>query len=120
MTMIEVDLAVPVADRVNVKLLRKTLEWAHDQWHRWQRNEISEWEQGDWMVSTAQRYWDMSEEDFQALIDEGSICGTSCCVAGKVAYDLGYESPSAFITMFKKAFGKPPATYINDRLMAGG
>lgn len=38
----------------------------------------------------------------------------------QVAYDLGYESPSAFITMFKKTFGKPPATYINDRLMAGG
>ncbi|QNK69267.1 AraC family transcriptional regulator [Variovorax sp. PAMC26660] len=34
----------------------------------------------------------------------------------QVAYDLGYESPSAFITMFKKAFGKPPATYISDRL----
>jgi len=34
----------------------------------------------------------------------------------QVAYDLGYESPSAFNTMFKKAFGKPPATYINDRL----
>ncbi len=33
----------------------------------------------------------------------------------QVAYDLGYESPPAFITMFKKAFGKPPATYITDR-----
>jgi len=38
----------------------------------------------------------------------------------QVAYDLGYEAPSAFITMFKKAFGKPPATYINDRLGAVG
>ena len=38
----------------------------------------------------------------------------------QVAYDLGYESPSAFITMFKKAFGKPPATYINDRLLTAG
>lgn len=37
----------------------------------------------------------------------------------QVAYSLGYESPSAFITMFKKAFGKPPVTYINDRLQAG-
>jgi AraC-like DNA-binding protein len=34
----------------------------------------------------------------------------------QVAYELGYESPSAFITMFKKAFGKPPATYVSDRL----
>lgn len=37
----------------------------------------------------------------------------------QVAYDLGYESPPAFITMFKKAFGKPPATYMNDRLRVG-
>lgn len=37
----------------------------------------------------------------------------------QVAYDLGYESPSAFITMFKKAFGKPPATYINERFRTG-
>jgi AraC-like DNA-binding protein len=29
-----------------------------------------------------------------------------------VAYDLGYESASAFITMFKAALGKPPAKYI--------
>jgi AraC-like DNA-binding protein len=33
----------------------------------------------------------------------------------QVAYALGYESPPAFITMFKKAFGKPPAAYIAER-----
>jgi AraC-like DNA-binding protein len=33
-----------------------------------------------------------------------------------VAYDLGYESPSAFITAFKKSFGKPPATYMSERM----
>jgi AraC-like DNA-binding protein/quercetin dioxygenase-like cupin family protein len=38
----------------------------------------------------------------------------------QVAYDLGYESPSAFNTMFKKALGKPPATYINDRFRVNG
>jgi AraC-like DNA-binding protein len=37
----------------------------------------------------------------------------------QVSYGLGYESPSAFITMFKKAFGKPPATYVSDRWRAG-
>ena len=37
----------------------------------------------------------------------------------QVAYGLGYESPSAFITMFKKAFGKPPATYIAERFKVG-
>jgi AraC-like DNA-binding protein len=32
-----------------------------------------------------------------------------------VSEDLGYESVSAFITMFKKALGKPPARYFADR-----
>ena len=32
-----------------------------------------------------------------------------------VAYDLGYESASAFITMFKKALGQPPARYLAAR-----
>lgn len=32
-----------------------------------------------------------------------------------VSLDLGYESPSAFITMFKKALGKSPGQYLADR-----
>ena len=32
-----------------------------------------------------------------------------------VSDDLGYESVSAFITMFKNALGKPPARYIADK-----
>lgn len=32
-----------------------------------------------------------------------------------VALDLGYESASAFITMFKKALGQPPARYLASR-----
>lgn len=32
-----------------------------------------------------------------------------------VAFDLGYESASAFITMFKKALGQPPAQYLANR-----
>ncbi len=28
-----------------------------------------------------------------------------------IALDLGYESPSAFISMFKRALGKTPSTY---------
>ena len=31
----------------------------------------------------------------------------------QVSSDLGYESVTAFITMFKKALGKPPAKYLN-------
>ncbi|MEJ2410446.1 MAG: helix-turn-helix transcriptional regulator [Novosphingobium sp.] len=38
-----------------------------------------------------------------------------------VAFDLGYESASAFITMFKKALGQPPGQYLAARrgLVAG-
>lgn len=32
----------------------------------------------------------------------------------QVSADLGYESVTAFITMFKKALGKPPARYLSD------
>lgn len=32
-----------------------------------------------------------------------------------VAFELGYESPSAFITMFRKVVGKPPARYLSER-----
>jgi AraC-like DNA-binding protein len=33
----------------------------------------------------------------------------------RVSEDLGYKSVSAFITMFKKALGKPPARYFTDK-----
>jgi AraC-like DNA-binding protein len=33
----------------------------------------------------------------------------------RVAMDLGYESVSAFITMFRKAMGKPPGRYLAER-----
>lgn len=36
-----------------------------------------------------------------------------------VAFDLGYESASAFVTMFRKALGKPPARYLAERRAAG-
>nr|QIP04412.1 AraC family transcriptional regulator [Bradyrhizobium symbiodeficiens] len=32
-----------------------------------------------------------------------------------VALDLGYERASAFVTMFRKALGKPPARYLAER-----
>ena len=32
-----------------------------------------------------------------------------------VALDLGYESASGFVTMFRKAVGKPPARYLAER-----
>jgi len=30
-----------------------------------------------------------------------------------IAMDLGYDSPSAFISMFKKALGKTPGQYFS-------
>ena len=36
-----------------------------------------------------------------------------------VSQDLGYETPSAFITMFKKALGKSPRRYLADRKLSG-
>lgn len=36
-----------------------------------------------------------------------------------VAFDLGYESASAFITMFKKVMGQPPGQYLAARRSGG-
>ena len=36
-----------------------------------------------------------------------------------VAFDLGYESASAFITMFKGVLGKPPANFLASRRLNG-
>jgi AraC-like DNA-binding protein len=33
----------------------------------------------------------------------------------RVALDLGYESASGFVTMFRKAVGKPPARYLAEK-----
>ncbi|MGH8125974.1 MAG: helix-turn-helix domain-containing protein, partial [Rhodanobacteraceae bacterium] len=30
-----------------------------------------------------------------------------------VAFDVGYESPSAFTAMFRRAFGEPPSIYLS-------
>ena len=35
-----------------------------------------------------------------------------------MAYDLGYEGASAFVTMFRKALGKPPGRYFAERRSA--
>ncbi|QHP95024.1 AraC family transcriptional regulator (plasmid) [Burkholderia glumae] len=34
-----------------------------------------------------------------------------------VALELGYENASGFVTMFRKAVGKPPARYLADRMV---
>jgi AraC-like DNA-binding protein len=35
-----------------------------------------------------------------------------------IALDLGYADASAFVTMFRKALGKPPARYLAERRVA--
>lgn len=37
-----------------------------------------------------------------------------------VALELGYENASGFVTMFRKAVGKPPARYLTERKEAAG
>lgn len=38
----------------------------------------------------------------------------------RIALDLGYESPSAFAAMFKRALGAPPSRYFDRGRTAGG
>lgn len=44
---------------------------------------------------------------------------TSGLSVQSVSDDLGYESVSAFITMFKNALGKPPARYVAEQALMG-
>ena len=37
------------------------------------------------------------------------------CSVQSVAFELGYESTSHFITMFKKSLGRPPGQYLTER-----
>lgn len=37
----------------------------------------------------------------------------------KTAWDLGYESVTAFITMFKKAVGTSPGRYVQEKAGIG-
>ena len=36
-------------------------------------------------------------------------------IVQNVALDLGYESASSFVTMFRKTLGKPPARYLMEQ-----
>jgi AraC-like DNA-binding protein len=46
------------------------------------------------------------------------LAATAMLAAGapitRIALDLGYESPSAFTAMFKRALGAPPSHYFGD------
>lgn len=57
---------------IDVPLLRKALDWAHEQWQRSLRGEPSEWSQGIWIAQAPE-------------------CGTVCCIAGKVSLETGWR-----------------------------
>lgn len=61
----------------NIPLLRKAVEWVEGQEAL---NEGREWHQADWVV-------------FPSLssIQRGGWCETAFCVAGKIAFDLGWN-----------------------------
>ncbi|WP_404482607.1 AraC family transcriptional regulator [Novosphingobium sp. BL-52-GroH] len=52
-------------------------------------------------------------QQFQILVALERLAAGDAVQA--VAFDLGYESASSFITMFKKALGQPPGRYIASR-----
>lgn len=59
---------------VNVPLLRKTLDWAYGQYQLAERGLPSEWTQGDWILRSS-----------------ATECGTTCCIAGKIALEAGWK-----------------------------
>lgn len=60
------DYEPPIVPELNIPLLRKQLEWADSENAKAKRGEQSEWDQTAW-------------------------CGTSCCIAGHTALDLGWQ-----------------------------
>lgn len=60
---------------VNVPLLRKTLDWAYEQYQLLLRGLPSEWDQSSWIRHSS-----------------AVSCGTVCCVAGKIALEAGWVS----------------------------
>jgi hypothetical protein len=90
---------------VNVPLLRKTLDWAYGEWQKAQRGEISEWFQNHWMIDTL----DIAPRDINvsAAVRSGAACGTSCCIAGKVAYDAGWRPAYSYGSSYAAHPDKP-------------
>jgi len=62
----------------NIPLLRKTLEWAEEQWEVKKRGHASEWNQMIWVRKSG--------------------CGTACCIFGKIAFDNGVVDQQLVVT----------------------
>lgn len=81
----------PKPPGVDVPALAKTLDWAMEQHRKAQRGEISEWNQGTWISSTAALLETWAVRQFERERRAGTVCGTACCIAGKAALDAGYR-----------------------------
>lgn len=98
--------------KVNVPLLRETLEWALNEHRKQEAGLPSEWDQGNWLSSvhdaTVKRlanytYYASSvrgsydealakaTEQVEAL-NLPMACGTACCIAGRIVLVNGWES----------------------------
>ncbi len=56
----------------------------------------------------------------QAALQRALVWLTAGRPVTTIAFDLGYDSPSAFIAMFKKAFGTTPGAYLSAPSDRGG
>jgi hypothetical protein len=76
-------------DRVNIPLLRKVVEWAEVE------NELTQgrtWYQGIWFGNEDYIAYHISTNEISGLdITEVFDCGTVMCLAGKIAFDAGWE-----------------------------
>jgi hypothetical protein len=62
---------------INVPLLRKVVEWAEEQANLSPEDRI--WRQQVWILT-----------DSELMTDADPYCGTTMCIAGKVALDAGW------------------------------
>lgn len=79
---------------VNIPLLRKAVEWAEGEAAK--PRELSEWEQGYWMLSVQTRVEAAAnaERFGHGLLPEfvkAPECGTCYCIAGYVAHSAGLD-----------------------------
>lgn len=73
----------PTGSQVNRPKLIKLAQWAAGEHAKQQLGLPSEWDQASWLKAVP------GLEAGPAVEVEGTACGTSCCMAGKVALDAG-------------------------------
>jgi hypothetical protein len=84
---------------VDVPLLRKTLEWAYTEWQKHLQGKPSEWNQCNWIGPAREARNNIVLDDDELVAEAvrtGEICGTACCIAGKIVIDDGWSVPSPY------------------------